>query len=76
MLRARDHVEQQQSLAGALLSGQNRRAPWPWYLAARFLQGYESPEEQVCTWNLKSQVKNRYRRMRRMEDAVTSAREV
>jgi hypothetical protein len=40
MLRARDHVEQRQSLAGALLPGRNRRVPWPGYSAVRFLVSY------------------------------------
>nr|ACG30591.1 hypothetical protein [Zea mays] len=43
------------------------------YECSMAAQGYESPEEQVGIWNLKSQVKNRYRMMRRMEDDVMSS---
>nr|ACG34306.1 hypothetical protein [Zea mays] len=38
-----------------------------------FARGYESSEEQVGTWNLKSQVKTRYCRMMLMEDAAMSS---
>nr|ACG43227.1 hypothetical protein [Zea mays] len=37
------------------------------FISAR---GYEPPEDHPGTWNLKSQVKSRYRKMRRMEDAM------
>nr|ACG30498.1 hypothetical protein [Zea mays] len=42
------------------------------FVLLRLARGYESFEDHPGTWNLKSQVKNRYHRMRRMEDAVMS----
>ncbi|NP_001143345.1 uncharacterized protein [Zea mays] len=41
--------------------------------AAITQRGHVPSEEQVGTWNLKSQVKSRYHRMRRVEDAVMSS---
>nr|ACG26732.1 hypothetical protein [Zea mays] len=36
-------------------------------------RGFEYPKNHPGNWNLKCQVKNRYHRMRRLEDAVMSS---
>jgi hypothetical protein len=43
VLRAGDHVEQRQSLTGALLPDRNRRVPWLGYSAVRYLVSYPYP---------------------------------
>nr|ACG35652.1 hypothetical protein [Zea mays] len=42
---------------------------WPVVISTA-ARGHVSSEMQVGNWNLKCQVKNRYHRMRRLEDAA------